>query len=218
VAHKNTLDLQLMRPETQARLDAHSKQPGRKHTYWKRYYELLTRTDLYFDRIVDRKTARLPLPETSGTEGTSGATGSADVRRFYVAVETVDVLNFDGVETFYIFGLSAAPAILQVDLAVARAAARKISVTTIEHRHADKMIDSRWKHYALDFDEDMARWRTIEGFEHVSVTLNSASKREFEIQVNALGEPFDEDEEEEEAEEKTAGKTKQQLVSTSFYQ
>jgi hypothetical protein len=90
------------------------------------------------------------------------------------------------------------------------AGARKISATFIEHKHANKMIDSRWKHYPLDFDDDVVRWRTFEGFEQVSVTLNSASKREFEIQVGALGKPFADDEEEEEE--------RQQLVSSSFYQ
>lgn len=210
VVRKNAPDLRLMRQETRAKLDTYSERPNREHTYWKRYYELLTRTNLSFDRILDRKTVQLKVPISAG------AVFSEEAIRFYVAAETVDILKFDGVETFYIFeaGLAAASAaaILQVDLsAAAGAGARKISVTTIEHKHTDKMINSRWKRYPLDFDEDAARWRTFEGFEELSVTLNSANRREFEIQVGALGESFDEDEEEQQQQ-------RRQLVSMSFYQ
>lgn len=53
-----------MLQEYKDKLDALSIKPGRPYTYWKRYYELLSRKDLRFDRQLDSTTTADPYPKT----------------------------------------------------------------------------------------------------------------------------------------------------------
>lgn len=157
----------LMHQNIKNKLDEYSKNPGRPATYWKRYYELLSRSNLKFDRKLSDRTMPDPFNGESNVIVHRGTSAGADV--FYITKISKEAAKREHQS-------------LKVEIssggggAVGEIVITKTVVTS----------DTIYEYWTLDAKDGFVSWRTRTGFEKIVVTRSTFGFATLQIQLYAL--------------------------------